>query len=502
MLFSAFGADGKTAFQCGFIAGVAQFLVSLSWLLNIPYTFLGIPLAPGLGWAALSAYCALYTGAWVWICWRLSPGRSASAELAASGTHLLDSNALARARWALQCAIVWVGLEIVRGCFLSGFPWNFLGNSQFRMLPIIQIASVTGVFGVSFLIVWTSVSLGLVAARLAQSHTKREAIWASAGLPLLVVLILATLGASQLFVFPKPERVLKVALVQPSFPQTLIWDEKADAARFQQVMDLSRRALASEPDLLVWPESGAPDMTPANQDALAQLLSQHKAWMVICLDSEGARPDGSMAIYNSSFLLDPEGHPNGIYHKRRLVMFGEYVPLIHWLPFLKFLAPIGSGYTPGAEPVQFVMTNPRAQLSVLICFEDVFPAEARQHVTPDTDFLINLTNDGWFGDGSAQWQQTASAVFRAIENGLPLVRCSNNGITCWIDAHGRLRQTFGWPDQCYGPGVMEIKVPLEAKDRVETWYHRHGDVFGWSCSGLTIVFLLLARWRGKNFPQR
>src|SRR5581483_8834243 len=237
-----------------------------------------------------------------------------------------------------------------------------------------------------------------------------------------------------------------------------IWDEKSDALRLEQIMEQSRRALTSDPSLLIWPESGAPDMTPANQDALAHLLSQHKTWMVLCLDSEAARPDGSMAVYNSSFLLDPTGQPAGIYHKRRLVMFGEYIPFVRWLPFLKFLAPIGSGFSPGAAPVQFVLTQPRAQLSVLICFEDVFPAEAREHVAPDTDFLVNLTNDGWFGNGSAQWQQTAGAVFRAVENGLPLVRCSNNGITCWIDAQGRLRQTLGWPDKCYAPGIMNAEI--------------------------------------------
>ncbi len=314
--------------------------------------------------------------------------------------------------------------------------------------------------------------------------------------------MLAAFGASEVFVLPKPERVLKVALCQPSFPQTLIWDEKGDAERLEQAMALSRRALAAEPNLLIWPESGAPDMTSENLDALGRLLSQHKAWMVLCLDSEGARPDGSMAVYNSALLLDPSGQASGIYHKRRLVMFGEYVPLIRWLPFLKFLAPIGSGFSPGIEPVQFVMTQPHAQMSVLICFEDVFPTEARQHVTADTDFLINLTNDGWFGDGSAQWQQTASAVFRAVENGLPLARCSNNGITCWIDARGRLRQVLGWPDKCYAAGILSAEIPLEARDRRETWYHRHGDVFGWGCAGWSMLVLIRRKWGWKKLPWR
>jgi apolipoprotein N-acyltransferase len=203
-------------------------------------------------------------------------------------------------------------------------------------------------------------------------------------------------------------------------------------------------------------------------------------------------------VYNSSVLLNPEGRGEGIYHKRHLVMFGEYVPLLRWLPFLKFLAPIGSGFAPGREAAQFQMTPGRAKMSVLICFEDVFAGEARQHVEADTDFLINLTNDGWFGNGAAQWQQTASAIFRAIENGAPLLRCSNNGITCWIDAQGRLRKVLGWPDHVYDAGVMTLQVPLEdGVPRRPTFYNRHGDIFGWSCAAVSVWALGLALRRGN-----
>jgi apolipoprotein N-acyltransferase len=132
-------------------------------------------------------------------------------------------------------------------------------------------------------------------------------------------------------------------------------------------------------------------------------------------------------------------------------------------------------------------------MSVLICFEDVFAHEAREHVQGDTDFLINLTNDGWFGDGAAQWQQTASAIFRAIENGAPLLCCSNNGITCWIDAQGRLREVLGWPGHVYGSGIMTLQVPLgEGLPRRPTFYNLHGDFFGWSCAAVAGGALVLA----------
>ena len=163
-----------------------------------------------------------------------------------------------------------------------------------------------------------------------------------------------------------------------------------------------------------------------------------------------ARPN----YFNSSFLVSPEGQFEATYHKRRLVIFGEYIPFVRWLPFLKWLSPILGGFTPGDHPVQFKMTNPSVTTSVLICFEDMFPQEARVHVKLDTDFLINLTNDGWFGEGAEQWQQAAGAVFRAIENGVPLVRCANNGLTCWIDAQGRIMEIENEGGTIYGPDSL------------------------------------------------
>jgi len=504
ILFSAAGTPGKSAFRCWFIGGAAFWLVSLSWLLAIPYTFHGIPLAPALGLVALAAYCSLYMGAWVWFCWRIQPPAPPPVEQTpeAMADRLLDTPALARAAWALKCAMAWVALELLRGWFLSGFPLDFLGASQYRMLPLIQIASVTGVYGVSFLIVWTSVSFGMLALKVWRHPGSRETIWATAGIPLIVVIVLTAIGMSQTATLPPPApRELKIALVQPSFPQTLIWDPQGDERRFNEVLEMSRQALAAEPDLLIWPESAAPDLSPENQESIARLLAPHKSWLVLCVDSEERRPDGDFAVYNSAVMLDPKGRGRGIYHKRRLVMFGEYIPLIRWLPFLKFLAPIGSGFTPGQVASQFSMTDPAAQMSVLICFEDIFPRDAREHVQHDTDFLINLTNDGWFGNGAAQWQQMASAVFRAVENGLPLVRCSNNGITCWIDAHGRQRTVFGADSNVYTAGIMTARIPLEGgPGRRPTFYNQYGDVFALGCA-LVSIGLLFARRFGGTCPE-
>jgi apolipoprotein N-acyltransferase len=172
------------------------------------------------------------------------------------------------------------------------------------------------------------------------------------------------------------------------------------------------------------------------------------------------------------------------YRKRSLVIFGEYIPLVRWLPFIRWFTPIQGSFAAGERPEPFRMPDLGAQVSVLICFEDTFPQLGRESAGPDTDFLVNITNDGWFGEGAAQWQHAATAEFRAIENGLPLVRSTNTGLTCWFDSFGRMREAFrDAAGTIYGSGFLLADIPLlnPAQSRRPTFYNEHGDVFGWSC---------------------
>lgn len=489
ILFSALGTSGARAFRIGFAGGVAHFLSSLYWLLYMPLTWHGLPLAPCLGWLALSAYCALFPGIWAWLCWRIFPGPANLENFLALGW-------IKRSGWAFAAGAIWAALEFVRGTFLTGFPWNFVGASQFRVLPLIQIASVTGILGVSFLVVWTSVALAGVAAALTKRLTSVR-LWAHAGLPLVVVMATGCWGFLQLVPPAVKTKELKVAMVQPGIPQTEIWDPSRDQARFETVLDLSKKALAQKPQLLLWPESAAPDLSQETQDAISQFVHANKVWLVFCAGTMEPAPSGGMAIYNSSLICGPDGSLGNIYHKRRLVIFGEYVPLVHWLPFLKFLTDIGDNIEPGERPVNFDMTDPSVKMSVLICFEDMFAQEAREHAGPGVDFLVNLTNDGWFGHASEQWQQAAGGIFRAVENGIPILRCTNDGITCWADAHGRVRQVLGEGRNVYAPGFMVADVPLRNPgNREQTIYNRFGDWFPIGCSMIGLVCL------GSTFLRR
>jgi apolipoprotein N-acyltransferase len=315
--------------------------------------------------------------------------------------------------------------------------------------------------------------------------------------PLIALLVVAVFGVTRVLNRPPSVRELQLALVQPSIPQELIFDRREDAGRFSKIMDLSRLALSGKPDVLVWPEAALPSFTEENFRAVTNLITAHNVWMIFGADDaeRHATPEAPdrYDYFNSAFLFDPRGRHVATYRKQRLVIFGEYVPLTRWLPFLKHLTPIQGGFTPGAGPVPFRITEPPVNLSVLICFEDVFGQFARRHVNDDTDILLNLTNDGWFGQSAAQWQQAANATFRAVENGVPLIRCTNNGLTCWIDAHGRMMQICQSPDgDVYAAGFLTAKVPLPqaGQGNTPTVYRRHGDWFAWGCLVVSAICIL------------
>jgi apolipoprotein N-acyltransferase len=493
LLAAAMGARGATAFRVGYVAGLAHFLASLYWLLFIPVRF-----APVAGWLALAAYLALYPAFWVWLCWKLYPSRLDAPAVIPLLDEFLAAKRWSRLRWTVACAALWVAGEMVRGRLLSGFPWNLLGASQYRMLPLTQIASLTGVYGVSFLMAWFSVSLIGTVAALVRQPEKRQTWSAELALPILAFMASATYGMRQIFKASPAAPTLKVALVQPSIPQKTIWDPHESAQRLQQVLALSEAALTNQPDLLVWPEAAVPSLFRWDTnvyggstlyDAVTGLARRHRVWMVIGADDAAPNPEASDGAdyFNASFLISPGGEIAGIYRKRRLVIFGEYVPLARWLPFLRKFTGVTGDFTPGTAPVPFRLDTLRATTSVLICFEDIFPHGTREHLENDTDFLLNLTNNGWFGESAAQWQHAANASFRAIENGLPLVRCANNGLTCWVDAQGRMNEVrFPGTSDIYRSGVKVAHVPLLAGNRrMPTFYQRHGDWFGWACIGFS-----------------
>ena len=498
LLFAARGKTGADAFRAGCAGGLAFWLASLYWLLFMPVA--GFPI---LGWVALSAYVALFFGAWTWF---------------VSNFRLPISNWFARVCWTLLGAAAWVALEWLRGWFLSGFPWSFLGASQYQLVPLIQIAAVTGVLGVSFLVVWSSLAVYAAAEMIFRHPAKRHVWQAEIVLPMVVVVLLFVVG---LFVANREtpvEKTLRVVAVQPSIPQTLIWSPREDEKRFSQLLAASRQAVGFENimswshaygskeifnstvDLLLWPESAVP-MFDGVYNRISRFAQSNHVAILFNGDDAEFRSDATN-YFNAAFLIRPDGNCAGVYHKQKLVIFGEYVPLARWLPFLKWFTPIEGGWTAGDQSVVF--TAEKFSVAPLICFEDVFAGVTRRAADGAPDFLVTLTNDGWFSDSAEQWQHLANAVFRAVENGVPLIRCANNGITCWIDENGRVREVFrdaGGSE--YGNGAVTMEIPLRAttEKSAPTFYHRHGDWFGSSCAAISLAALLVAWKRRPRAPR-
>ncbi len=490
------GTPTRQTFRIGYVAGLAYHLTSLYWLLLIP-----VKVFPILGWLTLSAYLSLYTAAWVWGAWRLWPAQTDSAAGNGEPTGTLTiawPGWFHRLAWTTGVASLWVGLEMLRARMLGGFPWNPLGASQFELVPLLQVSSLTGVYGVSFLVAWFAAGLTCTGLGLVRAPSRRTAWLADVALPLLVIAIAFAWGLHAINSDPVPSRPLRIAVIQPSIPQTEIWDPTEDHARFAEVLRLSEEALAERPDLLLWPEAAVPALLRWDEPthtAITGLARSNAVWMIIGADDAipGDTPDDEVTYFNSSWLIGPDGGIRATYRKQQLVAFGEEVPWTRWLPFLKWFTPITGAFTRGTDFVPFVMDNLEAETCTLICFEDVFPHLVRKGVGAGTDFLVNLTNDGWFREGAAQRQQAANAVFRAVENGVPLVRCTNNGQTCWVDPFGRIIETF--TDEAgglYGAGwtVFSVAIP-ERAPRGTTFYTRHGDVFGWMCVAVGAGVLLL-----------
>jgi apolipoprotein N-acyltransferase len=488
LLLAATRAAPGRAFRLGFVAGIAHYFTSLAWVLYIP-------VAPGniAGWLALSTYCSVYPAAWAALCWYLFPGDSEKPIREA----LVDLSFGKRLGWGASCALGWVALECLRGWVITGFPWNYLGASQLEFTRLAMLAQFTGVLGVSLVVAWGSVGGLLLVRRWCDKKKFEPMMLKELAGPAVLLAVAVGLGS---FALAQPlgakRDELKIALIQPSIPQTVLWnlnDKESQHKRFAQLMDLSDIAVEKNPDLIVWPEASVPPLRLLDPEvvvprlqSLNAALRENQIWRVW-----GADRFENNAPLNSSVLMDPDGNELAYYSKQHLVMFGEYVPFGEELPFLKRLAPVGN-FARGKGPEVFDMG--RAKMSVIICFEDVVPKLARRAATPEVDFLLNLTNDGWFGQSHQQWQHARSAAWRAIETRRPLVRCTNNGITCWVDEHGHFH---GVKPPVHSPRVNIVTIPLRKGPRVPTVYQRVGDWLPWGAVAVCAGLILVRRKKGS-----
>ncbi len=463
LLAAIAGRRPAVAFRLGFVFGLAHHLTLLSWVVFTMRTYGQLPLylcVPVLG--LLAAYLALYPAVFCALTVRLR----------------LPAPALAPAIGAL-----WTAMEVLRATLFTGFPWALLGYSQYTRLALIQIADITGVYGVSFLV--ATVNAGVWIAIQAVAGRRRQTVPAAtkrdAGIVLLTCLLLwgGTVGYGKWRLGQTEARMAAaekpvVAVVQGNIEQGRKWDPKFQVASLDRYFRLSIEALAAYPDLVVWPETATPFYLFDHRELTAPVVDFVRSADTNFLIGSPSyrRTDGKVEYYNSAYLLGPDGISRGRYDKVHLVPFGEYVPLQRFLPFIgKMVAQVGdfrSG-SPGAT-----LKCNGCDLGVQICYEIIFPPLARRMTANGADLLVNITNDAWFGFSGAPYQHFSMAVFRAVENRRTLVRAANTGISALIAPTGRVLARTGLGVEA----SLARPAPLLSG---QTVYTRWGDLWAWTC---------------------
>jgi len=449
-------------FKFGWFAGVVHGLTLLYWIVFVVNHYGNLPFVVGAAVCfLLVAYLALYPG------------------LFCAGLSWLR---LRQIPWSPVAPFLWVALELGRGWLLSGFPWENLGYSQYRFLPLIQIAEITGVSGLSFLLVLVNVVLfhGLVSV-IRRRRLVPFFLWVS----LAGAIILGQYGYGRWRLHALEARPaapsVKVSLIQGNTPQETKWEPAFQQETLERHLRLTREAVERErPDLVIWPETATPFYFLVEGDLSRRVIQEVRALGTPLLFGSPAvrRLGDRLKFFNRAYLLDGHGRVLGYYDKRHLVPFGEYVPFQAILFFVHRLVDAAGDFASGDRPV--VMTLPSARPGVLICYEAIFPELSRELVRHGANLLVNITNDAWFGRTSAPYQHLSMAVLRSVELRVPMARCANTGISALIDPCGRILRETGLFEEASLTGSLSLGSG-------ETFYCRYGEWLAVSCLLVTAI---------------
>lgn len=450
------------AFLLAYMCGILWYAGTCYWIYATMRNYGGVETPAAVGILILFClYLALYHGAFGLLIGCLA------------GESPFSRRAL------LLSPVAWVAVELAR-TRITGFPWDLLGTCQVDNIPLARIATVTGVYGISFEIV--VVNAALAAAFLIDRQRRKTLLWAAIGAAL-------ALQAGSL-VHPPASAVQEdkdARLVQANVPilEGSDWTKEYFDTTLRDLSQVSTTAAGNEhPSLIVWPESPAPFYTsdPVFRSAVSNLAEQTNAWLLVgSIGIRNATPGSASKYYNSAALVSPQGEWSSRYDKIHLVPFGEYVPFKRIFAFAGGLTKEVGDFTQGDSRAALEANG--SKVGVFICYESIFPDEIRQFAANGAQVLVNISNDGWYGDSGAYAQHLKQARMRAVENARWLLRDTNTGVTAFIDPLGRVVDS--------APRKIRTAVTARyALSNETTFYTQHGDWFAWLCAIICAAGLL------------
>ncbi|MGD0884366.1 MAG: apolipoprotein N-acyltransferase [Thermodesulfovibrionales bacterium] len=470
LLVSLWDKKPKEAFMSGMLAGIFYFFGTLYWISHSITYYGSVPLVLSLFFVfLLCLYLSIYPGIFALIF-----------------SHKIRTTRLPA---LLLAPVFWVSLEFVRSYALTGFPWSSIGYSQYRFLYGIQVADITGIYGVSFLVIAVNGAIAdifISRKRIAEMplFPVRQA-FISYFIMSAVIIAVFSYGYWRLHEHRQGNSV-RVSVIQGNIEQDMKWEPAYQNEVITIYEELSKQAAALSPSLIVWPETSLPFFFDDSSRSRELVAFQRQLGTYLLFGSvlEKSPPSGKKpaSLTNSAILLDKNGNVSFIYDKIHLVPFGEYVPLRNILFFIdKFVVGIGD-YVPGDKYIEAQTVF--GSFSTFICYEIAFPGLVRKFYAKDGDFIVTMTNDAWFGKTAGPYQHFSMAVFRAIENRKPVIRAANTGISGFIDSNGRIMKTSALFERQIE--TMDIKT-----DHYRSFYSRYGDIFSYLCIVTALAFLLL-----------
>ncbi len=383
---------------------------------------------------------------------------------------------------------VWVSVEYARTYALTGFPWDLLGYSLAQRLNLVQVADITGVYGLSFVIVFIN---SVVLETFSKRNKSFYPLMTQIVLGIVLITFCSVYGWYQLGRHAEEspsENSSTIGILQGGIPQGVKWNEAYRSLTFNTYENFAEQSVSAGAELLIWPETSVPVVIGGEDLAwmrAMEISSKLKTPMLIGAPSQ-TDTRGEINFFNSAFLVNGSEILSG-YDKIHLVPFGEYMPLGWLFPLGPGMAAREADFSPGANMTLMKPLDLPA-FSVLICYEAIFPDLSRLAVNNGAQFLVNITNDGWFDSSSAPFQHLSMAKFRSIENRVWLIRSANTGISAAIDPAGRIVDSISLAES----GWINVKIPEQVN--VGSLYTKYGDVFALSCiiiMTLTLVSALI-----------